>query len=75
MSRLIDVLGVNICIGIVCIYGLTPAEKIKSNWVSHRPEFKQKGKTRFWINVAQYTHVNAILIQPCLSKYLGEIKF
>ena len=66
MSRLIDVLGVNTCIDVGCIYGLTPAEKA---------EFKWKGKPRFWINVAQHTHVDAILVHPCLSKYLGEIKF
>jgi len=52
-----------------------PCRKIKSNWVSRWAEFKWKGKTRFWINVAQHTHVDAILVQPCLSKYLGEIKF
>ena len=48
--------------------------KIKSNWVSQRAEFKWKGKPRFWINVAQHTHADATLIQPCLSMYLGEIK-
>ena len=67
MSRLIDVLGVNTCIDIGCICGLTPAGK--SNPI------KWKGKTRFWINVAQHTHIDAILVQPCLSKYFGEIKF
>ena len=75
MSTLIDVLGVNTCIDVGCIYGLTPAKKIKSNWVSQRAEFKWKGKPRFWINVAQHMHVDAIIIQPCLSKYFGEIKF
>ena len=52
-----------------------PCRKINSNWASHWAEFKCKGKTKFWINIARHTHADAILIQPCLSKYLGEIKF
>ena len=43
--------------------------------MSHRAKFKWKGKRKFWINIAQHTHADAILIQPCLSKYHGEIKF
>ena len=49
--------------------------KFKLGCYSRRAEFKWKGKPRFWINVAQHMHVDAILIQPCMSKYLGEIKF
>ena len=63
MSRLIDVLELILCIDVGCICGLTPTA-----------EFKREGKWRFWINVAQHTHVNVILVQTCLSKYLGEIK-
>ena len=59
---------VTICIDIGCIYGLTPAEISKSYWVSQWAEFKWEGKPRFWINVAQHMHVDATLIQPCLSK-------
>ena len=68
-------LRVNTCIDVGCIYGLTPAEK--SNPIGRVDERKSngKGKTRFWINVAQHTHVDASLVQPCLSKYRGEIKF
>ena len=67
---------VNTFIDIGCTCGLTHAGKnFKSNWVSHWAEFEWKGKQRFWINVAQHTHVDATLIQPFLSKYLGEIKF
>ena len=66
---------VNTCINIGCIYGLTPAEISKSDCVSQWAEFKREGKWRFWINVAQHTHVDAILVQLCLSKYHGEIKF
>ena len=51
-----------------------PCRKIKSNWVSHWAEFKWKGKTRFWTNIAWHTHAYATLIQPCLSKCHGEIK-
>ena len=68
-------LRVNTCVDIGCICGLTPVEISKSNWVSQWAEFKWKGKPRFWINVAQHTHADATLIQPCLSKYFGEIEF
>ena len=66
---------VTTCIDFGCICGLTPAEISKSNWVSQWAEFKWEGKPRFWINISRHTHVDAILVQPCLGKYHGEIKF
>ena len=44
MSRLIDVLGVNTCIDVGCIYGLTPAGK--SNPIGRVIELNSNGKER-----------------------------
>jgi len=44
MSRLIDVLGVNTCIDVGCIYGLTPAEKSKP--IGWDIELNSNGKVR-----------------------------
>ena len=63
-------LRVNILIVIGCMCGLTPVGIFKSKWVSHWVEFKWKGKPRFWINVAQHTHVCF-----CLLLYLAHFSF